>query len=232
MMTKRIGLILWLLCIVGAWAILPYVYYTGIIPSSTSYITLFLSSTLQSAILYGIICWISFLVVNQVDLFPFRISSVYNDIVKPGIIWGTLTGLILFTADRLVFGSSIFANASPPFWTGIVASIYGGINEEVTMRLFLLTSIYFGLTKLFKGNLRYRSYFIWIAILMTSLAFGAAHLSFAAKMAPLSTYEVIRVLSLNGIAGIIFGWLYYRKGFWAAALAHFIADLVIHAIFV
>jgi hypothetical protein len=36
---------------------------------------------------------------------------------------------------------------------------------------------------------------------------------------------------LNTFAGVVFGWVYCTRGFWAAATAHFTTDLVIHVIF-
>ena len=39
---------------------------------------------------------------------------------------------------------------------------------------------------------------------------------------------VARTVMLNGLAGLGFGWLYWRQGFESAVLAHFCADLVLH----
>ena len=35
---------------------------------------------------------------------------------------------------------------------------------------------------------------------------------------------------LNSLAGIAFGWLYWRRGLEAAMIAHFAADLVLHVL--
>ena len=39
---------------------------------------------------------------------------------------------------------------------------------------------------------------------------------------------IARALVLNGIGGIVFGWLYWKRGLLAAMLAHFSADIVLH----
>jgi len=39
-----------------------------------------------------------------------------------------------------------------------------------------------------------------------------------------------RSIVLNGIAGIIFGWLYWQYGLAAAMLSHFSADIILHVI--
>jgi membrane protease YdiL (CAAX protease family) len=41
---------------------------------------------------------------------------------------------------------------------------------------------------------------------------------------------IARALILNGIPGIAFGWLYWRRGLEAAMVAHFSADLVLHVL--
>jgi membrane protease YdiL (CAAX protease family) len=39
---------------------------------------------------------------------------------------------------------------------------------------------------------------------------------------------VTRILVLNGVAGTLFGYLYWRKGLEAAMIAHGAADLTLH----
>jgi hypothetical protein len=41
---------------------------------------------------------------------------------------------------------------------------------------------------------------------------------------------VIRTLVLNGFAGLVFGWLYWRRGLLAAMIAHTSADVVLHVL--
>jgi hypothetical protein len=51
---------------------------------------------------------------------------------------------------------------------------------------------------------------------------------------PLTATIIARVLLLNGIAGVVFGNLFWRFGLETAILAHFIADLILvaaHAIY-
>jgi hypothetical protein len=43
---------------------------------------------------------------------------------------------------------------------------------------------------------------------------------------PLTTMLVVRALVLNGIAGIIFGYLYWKHGLEAAMIGHMSAHLV------
>lgn len=58
--TKKTFLLLWLLCILGSWSVIPYIQYLGILPTSTSIQQILLLGTIQAAILYGLICFISY----------------------------------------------------------------------------------------------------------------------------------------------------------------------------
>ncbi len=46
----------------------------------------------------------------------------------------------------------------------------------------------------------------------------------------LSPAVVARALVLNGVGGVVFGWLYWRRGLLAAMVAHFSADVVLHVL--
>jgi hypothetical protein len=87
-------------------------------------------------------------------------------------------------------------------WKGFLASFYGGIGEEIQLRLFLMT--------------------------LATFAFGAGHLPAAAGVWLLDAVVIARTLLLNGIAGIACGWLFYRHGLEHAIVAHFSADIVLH----
>ncbi|KPN20790.1 hypothetical protein AO715_13375 [Xanthomonas sp. Mitacek01] len=117
---------------------------------------------------------------------------------------------------------------------GLLASFYGGIVEEVQLRLFLMTLVAWAATWLtrrragFDGTLSPR--IAWLAILVAALLFGVGHLPAAVMVWGLDAGVVFRTLLLNGIGGVVFGWLFWKRGFEMAVLAHFAADLVLHAL--
>ena len=41
---------------------------------------------------------------------------------------------------------------------------------------------------------------------------------------------IVRAITLNGVAGIGFGWLYWQYGLEAAMLSHFSADILLHGL--
>lgn len=226
---KSTFFILWILCIVGSWSVLPYVQYPEILPDTISTLKVFLLGTTRSALFFGLICLLSFKILPKTDLHPFFYRKFSEQIVYPGIIAGISVGGALFFFDKTVFqGSPLSPGVHPPFWAGALASIYGGVNEEVLLRLFLFTLIYFLFSKAIRIREANRLPILWSVNLLVALLFGIGHLPIAFKLASPSAFEIFRVLFLNGIAGVVFGWLYWSRGLWTAITAHVVADLVIH----
>jgi membrane protease YdiL (CAAX protease family) len=225
---KRLFIVLWCLCIAGSWSVLPYVQYLGLISSTVSFTTVLLLATVQAVVIFGIVCWLSYLLVPKSELLPFSVDRSLKRIIYPGVIAGVAVGCIIYLLDIKIFKSSLLSGIHPPFWTGLLASAYGGINEEVLLRLFFFTFVYFLFRKTFRFEARSRLFFLWSTNLIVAIMFGLGHLPAAFKLVTPSAFEVLRVLLLNGIPGIVFGWLYWSKGLWAAMTAHFMTDLLIH----
>jgi len=121
------------------------------------------------------------------------------------------------------------AISAPPAWQGFLAAFYGGINEELLMRLGLMTLLAWAGAKV-TGQERPGGGAMWTANVLAALLFGAGHLPTLAALAPLTAIVVVRTVLLNAIAGVAFGRLYLRHGLLAAMVAHFSADIVLHVI--
>ena len=117
-------------------------------------------------------------------------------------------------------------NAQAHAFAGFLASFYGGIVEEVELRLFFTTLLAW-LLYLLCGKNR-APWQRWSAVVLAALAFGAGHLPAAAQVWPLDSVVIARTVLLNAIAGLVFGWFYVRQGLESAMLSHFCADLVLH----
>ena len=219
----------WLISIIGGLSVLPYAYYLNLIPASTSFAHVLLASIANTAIMYGVLLFFSYLLLQRVGIKPFA-QSFFQQVNGLSIMSGVTVGLILVGLNKFFFKSSALAQSAiiPPLWTRVMASLYGAINEEVLCRLFLLTLMYFVLNKCFAKR---EPLIMWGAITLSALFFGIAHLPAAFKIISPSLFEVSRILLLNGIAGIAFGYLYCTRGFWSGVIAHFTADLVIHVFF-
>ena len=115
-------------------------------------------------------------------------------------------------------------------WENFTASFYGGINEELLMRLFGVSLIAWVLEKIWHtpSNLPTTIDF-YIAIFIMSIIFALGHLpALKSLVGDVSSTLLTRTLILNGAIGLICGWVFWHYGIEAAILAHFTADIVYH----
>jgi len=118
------------------------------------------------------------------------------------------------------------ATASSHAFTGFLASFYGGIGEEIQLRLFFVSLLAWGMYRLNGGAVA--RWHLVLAVVLAAVAFGLGHLPAASKVWPLDAVVVARTVVLNCVAGLVFGWFYIRHGLESAMLSHFCADLVLH----
>jgi membrane protease YdiL (CAAX protease family) len=107
------------------------------------------------------------------------------------------------------------------FATLISGLLYGGIAEELLLRwgvMSLFTWVGWRIGQ--RGVGQPATVVVWLAILGAALIFGLAHLPAAATLAPLTPAFVLRTVLLNSVAGIVTGWLFWRRSLEAAMLAH------------
>lgn len=180
---------------------------------------------------------------------PLLSSWLAGERVKPGlkaillsVLIGVIVGTLTLALDLWVFAPAVEAeylalgivlpeNPNPPVWQGFPASFYGGINEEILLRLFLLTLFaWLGSKISHTANGRPTPVVLWTATILAGLALGLGHLPAAATMGiPLTALYVCRIIVLN-LSGIVFGWLYWKRGLANAMAAHFSTDIVLHVI--
>lgn len=226
---KRYFIFLWLACIVGVWFLIPYINYLGVFSPTVSYTKLFVLLTAQTALIFGVICWLAYILLHRTDLSPFSPRPLPK-VLYSGVIVGLIVGVIICLLNISFFKNSQLEKVHPPALEGLLASFYGGINEEVLLRLFFFTLVYFLFQKIFRFKEKQRIYFLWMTNVIIAILFGIGHLPMAYKLVSPSIFEVSRVLLLNFIPGIAFGWLYWSRGMWGAMAAHFTADILIHVL--
>ena len=145
---------------------------------------------------------------------------------------GILTAVVIIFGDWLfkLAGVVIDAKYSTeiPIWKRFLGSFYGGIAEEILMRLFLVSMLIwiFGKITRSKAPLS-RSGLVWSAIAIASIIFGIGHLPVTSVITELTPLVIARAIVLNGIAGLVLGWLYWKRGLESAMIAHFTADIMI-----
>jgi hypothetical protein len=132
--------------------------------------------------------------------------------------------------DRL--GVTIPEEANTPPLDGLLAAISAGITEETLFRLFGLSLLAWLIGLLFHdSDGRPKLIVFWSANILFALAFGAAHLPAEAAIGlPLNPLVITSTLVLNGIGGLIFGWLFWIFGLESAMLAHILAAILRHSL--
>lgn len=109
------------------------------------------------------------------------------------------------------------------------AVLHGAVYEEIIFRWGLMSLILFLFWRHF-GDLDTKPgpLLCWMSILLSSIPFALAHLLSAWKLGyPTVSPFALFLLTLNCIAGVVLGWLYWKKGLESAILAHMGAHIVI-----
>lgn len=173
-----------------------------------------------------------------------KIRDRVKAILVPSIALGILAALVVIGFDLFVFiplvqsqlggltSNADVSSVRPAAWQGFLASFYGGINEEILMRLFLL-SLFAFLGKFINHTPQGcpTALVFWVANILVAVIFGLGHLPATSILVPLTPLIVTRAIVLNGLAGLAFGYLYFTRGLESAMLSHFSADIVLHVIF-
>lgn len=198
---------------------------------------------------YALFCgFFGYLLAQKLELWkPFRLETKK--------VWTTLLVSvvcgILFSLDYWTFGNImeeirgvVQVGLTP---VGIVTSIlYGGIIEEVMLRLFFMTLVALILYHIFCkahkkkraaskgifGNLfsKKQPFPTWIFVvanIISAFVFAAAHLPATVMIfGQLTPLILLRCFLLNGGLGLAFGWLYRKHGLVYAIMAHMLTHIV------
>ena len=238
----RLAGILGLACALATAALFPYLQL--VMPEALAKLPMPLPvvvalQTLQAMLLLGLLAFCGLRMGHRTGLgAPWLRALVYRRPRRAQPWWqaaacGAVAACVVLALDPLFAPYMPKAlHALPPAGAqahalaGFFASFYGGIAEEVQLRLFFVTLLAWALL-LLGGGAKARWHLLF-AVVVAALAFGAGHLPAAAKVWPLDAVVVTRTLLLNGIAGLVFGWFYVRNGLESAMLSHFCAYLVLH----
>ncbi|WP_110113165.1 CPBP family intramembrane glutamic endopeptidase [Bacillus sp. CGMCC 1.16541] len=194
-----------------------------------------LASTIQVGVITFVLSLIGLKLMKRTDLM-LRKSENEQKGFALAVALGVLIGLIIIGSDYFIFRSFLpqLTENEPAFsFIGLLMGIfYGGVVEEVMLRLFLMTLVIYIVVKV-KKQTNIQSGYYWFAILFTSILFGIGH--FGANVAifgELTTVVIVRALLLNGVGGIAFGYLYWKHGLQYAIIAHAMTHISMQLIFI
>jgi membrane protease YdiL (CAAX protease family) len=238
----KIFFILLVLCVITSLLVIPYSLALTSSEVEITPIILILTAS-QNLIMFAVAIFLGLLLSKQIGMgLPILQGALdgknqtkeLKSILMPSVCLGALAGILIVLLS-LPFNKIVPEFQSSelyiPAWKALLASFYGGIAEEVLLRLFLV-SLFVWLTfkiKKTKDGLP-TDFGIWLSIILSAIVFGLGHLPATAQIVPLTGIVVVRAIVLNGVGGIIFGWLYWKKGLESAIIAHFSADIVLHII--
>ena len=205
---------------------------------------LLLISMIQNSVMFALLIFFGLKLTKPTGLsLPILESLIDNNKVKIKIksifkisaILGIGIGIVIILLDYLFtkVGVDLGGQVSFPLWQGFLASFYGGIGEEILLRLFMMTFIVwiFSKMKKSKDKIIKNNFIMWSSIIIASLLFGLGHLPATAMLTVLTPLVIFRALLLNGIASVVFGWLYWKKGLESSMISHFSADIILHVLF-
>jgi Type II CAAX prenyl endopeptidase Rce1-like len=199
----------------------------------------------QSAVLMGVATGLGLLIAHHIDLgAPLlesllageNVSAQAMAMIAPALLLGIASSVVLMILEITVFWPRLPKAMReelpiPALWKRLLASFYGGIDEEILLRLFLLSLLAWLISiawHLPDGQPTNGA--LWLATIIAAVLFGLGHLPTTAALVKLTPLLIVRAILLNGVVGVATGYLFWRYGLEAAMLAHFSADIVIHGV--
>jgi hypothetical protein len=254
---SRTGFCLWIASTISAICVLPFV--NAVLPQALSetaesqglpFIALAAMSIGQSALLLGFMTFSGLWAARKLGMGApvldawFGGEALSFDVRRSlfaATTLGILAGILLIALDLSIFvpldpdGVGKIVHIQPPAWMGFLASFYGGIAEEVQIRLFLLSFLALGIRLLCDSLLPARSSplplpIFWSANIIAAVLFGLGRLPITAELVPLTVPIIARAIVLNGILGCLTGFLFWRRGIEMAMVCHFWADILLHVL--
>lgn len=175
-------------------------------------------------------CFFGYILAGQLALLrPLRVDK------RPVLVTLllALTGGVIMALDFWTFGAMEpmirEATAAGMTANGVIASIlYGGIVEELLLRLFTMSLIAWLLWKLFFRKKEACPEGVLIgANIVSAILFAAGHLpATVITFGALTPMLLIRCFLLNGGFGLLFGRLYRKYGIQYSMIAHAVVHIV------
>ena len=166
----------------------------------------------------------------------FRENGNMRDWVWLPVLYGVVCGIALVIADILFAPINNFGRfPHPEFPFSVLVSLGAGIGEEILFRGFVF-GLWAFLLNLVLKRWNKTKLALWIANIISAIAFGAGHLPAAMlilglqTLAQLPSILLVEIFLLNGLVAIVAGQRYVKDGLVAAVGVHFWTDMVWHVL--
>lgn len=195
-----------------------------------------IAQLIQTFILFSVIIFLGLFFTKKIGFrLPLIEAIAGNDKYLPALkriaiksaLYGVGTAAAIYVTDTLFTGMGVAITTHErvaPVWQTLLAALYGGITEEIVMRLFLMTFLIWLGMKMCRRDKHLNSH-VYISIILTAVIFGLGHMPITASLTAITPLVVTRAIVLNGIGGVVFGWLFWKEGLESAMITHFTADI-------
>ena len=164
------------------------------------------------------------------------LGPAVQSFTRPALLGGVAVGLLLLALDA-VAPTPVDGTAAPTVGS-LLASLpfrvlYGGVTEELLLRWGVMSLVALALARTVGRGRDARTEGLspavaWTAIVVSSVLFGVGHLPAAtAVYGPLTPEVLAFVVGGNTLAGLVFGWLFWRHGLEAGMVAHALGHVVL-----
>jgi hypothetical protein len=202
-----------------------------------------LLQTAQNALLFGLATGLGLLLAHHLGLgAPLLegllagkpVAAQAQAMLGPALLLGIGASGVLLILEIAVFWPRLPQSMResfpiPALWKRFLACFYGGIDEEILLRLFVLSLLAWLIAFVWHvPSGAPTAGALWLANILAAVLFGLGHLPATAALTKLTPLLVVRAIVLNGIVGVAAGYLFVVYGLEAAMLCHFAGDIVIH----
>ncbi len=254
----KLGFVLFLLGMVGALAVVPYAFTTiGVASMHLPYSlqTLMMVQIAFSAVILMFCITLGMFFAGRVGLDSVFLASAFNGELSslykmsgptqeglprfrfiPTVALASSLGIscavLCLVVDILVFGTSLKLALGWDMIASLndraLAVLYSAFDEEILLRLFLLSAVAW----LFKVAERRKDpglsgFGATMAVLITAALSSIIPMLFLEVTVGMSMLEVARALLINFGAGVVYGWMYWQRGLVASMVTHGVAELML-----
>jgi Type II CAAX prenyl endopeptidase Rce1-like len=147
------------------------------------------------------------------------------------LVAGVTASIAVLLVDQALFAGASLGRVremgSQPLSTRLAIMILSAVEEELIYRVFIATLVawlvWLAISHFYREPKQLAQ---WMGILVAAYLFGLAHVPGLANVA----HPVLRAITVNGIAGIVLGWIYWWRGLELAIVTHMVAIATVYIV--
>jgi len=170
-------------CVIASLLVIPYSLELSLSQIEYSALMLLLS-IIQSIVLFSVVIFFGLVLSKHIGMgMPIlqntlegkKQDKTLKSIIGPSVLWGILSGLLIVLLS-IPFNELIpelnLLNVSVTLWKSFLAAFYGGIAEEILLRLFLVSLFVWITWKIKKTkNGTPTDFGVWLSIILAAVFF-------------------------------------------------------------